>query len=60
MKVIRPFLDKKNDNKPYRKGDSFNSEDEKRVAFLLEQGFLDGELPKEEPKKKKKAKKESK
>jgi len=42
--VIRPFIDKET-NKPYKEGDSFSG-DEKRVAFLVDEGFLNGPKPK--------------
>jgi hypothetical protein len=63
MKVIRPFLDKQDNNKPYRVGDSFSHSDSERVTFLIGKGFLKGEIPKEVPikkSKKKQSKKESK
>lgn len=39
-KVIKPFYDKTDNRKPYSKGDSYTSDDEKRIAFLIDQGFL--------------------
>jgi len=46
-KVLANFKDK-NTKKVYRKGDSYSNDDEKRIAFLIEKGFL------EKPKVKKK------
>jgi hypothetical protein len=51
-KVIKPFFDKTDNNKPYTVGDTYKHKDAKRIAFLIEQGFIDGEAPKEKPKKK--------
>jgi len=53
-KVISTFRDKFT-KKLYEKGGSYNHEDEKRIAFLIEKGFLEG--PKKEEPKKKSAKK---
>lgn len=39
-KVISPFYDKKDNLKRYNNGDTYESDDSKRVAFLIEQGFL--------------------
>jgi len=40
-KVIRPFLDKTDNRKPYKIGDSYNHKDDDRIAFLMEKGFLE-------------------
>ncbi len=40
-KVIRPFIDKVSNNS-YNEGDSYSHEDDERVAFLVEKGFLEG------------------
>lgn len=39
-KVIRAFFDKTDNLKPYSIGDSYSHEDEKRIAFLIERGYL--------------------
>lgn len=39
-KVIKAFFDKTDNRKPYSKGDSYASDDEERIAFLIEKGFL--------------------
>lgn len=48
MKVIASFKDKYT-KKLYKKGDSYSHKDEKRIAFLVEKGFL--EKPKEKAEK---------
>lgn len=40
FKVKRPFFDKENNLKPYSKGDVYSNDNEDRVAFLVEKGFL--------------------
>jgi hypothetical protein len=40
MKVIALFRDKFT-KKVYKKGDSYTHKDEKRIAFLIEKGFLE-------------------
>ena len=49
-KVTSAFKDKYT-KKLYNKGDSYTHKDEKRIAFLIEKGFLEKPM-KEEPKKK--------
>jgi hypothetical protein len=39
-KVIRAFRDKYDNKKLYKKGDSYSSKDEGRIAFLMEKGFI--------------------
>jgi len=55
-KVKRRFRDI-HDYKFYNKGDSYSHEDEDRIAYLIEQGFLEGKKPrgtkKESPSKEK-------
>lgn len=41
-KVIFPFRDKYNRQKIYRKGDLFHSDDEERIADLLNRGLIEG------------------
>jgi predicted transcriptional regulator YheO len=43
MKVLREFHDINNLKKIYRVGDSFESEDEKRIENLIERGLIEGE-----------------
>lgn len=45
-KVISPFYDKENNYIRYNEGDTYESNDSKRVAFLIEQGFLKESKPK--------------
>lgn len=52
--VIKAFFDKTDNLKPYKVGDSYSHEDEKRIAFLIEKGFLEAKSkqpPKEKSKK---------
>jgi hypothetical protein len=46
--VIKAFRDKVT-GKVYRKGDSYSLDDDKRVAFLIENGCLEGVSVKETP-----------
>lgn len=39
-KVISPFKDKTDNLKRYYEGDSYSHKDEKRIASLIEKGFL--------------------
>ena len=39
-KVIAAFRDKTDNGKLYKKGDTYSNADEKRIAFLVEKGFL--------------------
>lgn len=39
-KVIKAFFDKTDNLKPYSKGDSYSSDDQKRIDFLIDKGFL--------------------
>lgn len=57
--VIKAFFDKTNNLKPYKAGDSYSHKDEKRIAFLIEKGFLEEQPPKEEKPKKRTRKKAS-
>lgn len=41
-RVLRSFFDKEDGKKAYSVGDSYNLNDEKRVAYLIEKGFLSG------------------
>ncbi len=59
-KVIKPFFDKTDNLKPYSEGDSYSHKDEDRIAFLVKDGYLQGEIkkaPKPTPKEPKKANK---
>ncbi len=47
-KVIHRFRDK-NSYQFYDKGDSYSHEDEERIAFLIEEGFLEGDQTNEDP-----------
>ncbi len=49
-KVIRSFKDKTNNLRFVAKGGFYSHEDENRIAFLIENGFLEGKV--EEPKEK--------
>lgn len=49
--VVKPFIDK-NTNIGYNAGSTFKSDDEERVSFLTDKGYLE-----EKPKEKKAAKK---
>lgn len=40
-KVIKNFRDKTNKEKLYQKGDVYESKDSKRIAFLVEEGFIE-------------------
>ena len=40
-KVIRPFYDKTDKRKKYKKGDLYSHSDEDRIAFLVNKGFLE-------------------
>lgn len=40
-RVKSSFRDK-NTDKLYQKGDTYSHEDEKRISFLIEKGFLEG------------------
>ena len=40
-KVIAAFRDKTDNGKRYKKGDTYSHPDEKRIAFLVEKGFLE-------------------
>lgn len=51
-KVIKSFRDKYT-KKIYRKGDSYTHKDEKRIAFLVESGFLEIEEEKKKTTRKK-------
>lgn len=50
-KVIKPFFDKTDNMKPYTVGDTYTNT-VKRIASLIEQGYLDGEVPKKKSPKK--------
>lgn len=39
--VKHAFRDKEDGLKPYSKGETYSSENEERVAFLMEKGFLE-------------------
>lgn len=60
-RVKRDFFDKTDNRKPYKKGDSYSHEDEKRIAFLIEKGFLEekSKQPPKQTKKKKTARKKA-
>jgi hypothetical protein len=40
--VLKPFIDKET-QKGYSAGDTFESNDSKRVAFLVKEGYLKGQ-----------------
>jgi hypothetical protein len=40
--VIKPFIDKET-QKGYSEGDTYESNDSKRIAFLVKQGYLTGQ-----------------
>ncbi len=52
-KVLKPFQDKTDNKKPYRKGDFYSHDDDDRIAFLIKEGFLE-EKSKQPPKEVKK------
>lgn len=51
-KVLKPFFDKTDNNKPYRNGDSYSHEDDDRISLLIKEGFLE-EKSKQPPQEKK-------
>ena len=54
-KVLKPFRDLTDNEKPYNKGDSYSHEDDERIAFLIGKGFLENKKPPKEKNKTKKA-----
>jgi len=40
-KVIKKFRDKTDNRKLYKKGDSYSHDNEERIAFLIDKGFLE-------------------
>ena len=48
--VLKRFYDKTDDNKIYKKGDTYKHEDADRIAFLVEKGYLEKNVENEDPK----------
>lgn len=44
-RVIKPFFDKTDNMKPYKIGSSYSHKDGKRIAFLIDKGFLEKKEP---------------
>ena len=53
--VKRPFFDLEDNSKPYSKGDSYSNDNEERISFLIEKGFLEGNIKKSKKRTRKKA-----
>lgn len=51
-KVLKPFRDKTNNSKRFKKDDSYSHKDDDRIAFLIKEGYLE-EKSKQPPQEKK-------
>lgn len=41
MKVLKPFRDKTDNFRRYKKGDSYKHNNAERIAFLIKQSFIE-------------------